>query len=173
MTIKDVYNYDNPRFSMLRDPMRRVMGAFGNAEKWFATLKEWALMEAALPSLSDAIHALEHKQPERIDLFADGFRPWHLMVEYPPTDELAEDITDVDYLFEICLRIIAETNLALLDFAKLIDDMEFRSMIVAVEEIMAQNNADRSKLMQAAAMWDTNPQATSFDNFVRNLFQED
>ena len=173
MSINEVFNYTNERFSFLRDPMREVMSAYGSAEKWFATLKEWALMKLNAPNLSAAIHALEHKQPERIDTFADLFRPWHLMVEYPATDELTEEIDSVPRLFEACIIIIEKVDEALRGFLAEVDNTEFHSMVVTVEDLMRENNDDRIKLMQAWGIWKPDQEMTSFDQFVARLFGED
>ena len=71
MRAQEYASWDNPRFAPMREPMRRVMEAYGNAEKWFADIKDRVLCDMGMPFLSDAIHKLEHKQPERIDEFAE------------------------------------------------------------------------------------------------------
>ena len=45
MRAQEYASWDNPRFAPMREPMRRVMEAYGNAEKWFADIKDRVLCD--------------------------------------------------------------------------------------------------------------------------------
>ena len=56
--LRDIYHYENPRFSPLRDAARRATAAYQNAARGLDTLKEWVLVEFGLVHTADAIHRL-------------------------------------------------------------------------------------------------------------------
>lgn len=175
MRAREYANWDNPRFAPMREPMRRVMEAYGNAEKWFADIKDRVLCDMGMPFLSDAIHKLEHKQPERVDAFADIPHDYHLRLPYPGTPELDEDFNDdLDRVFEVCVVIVDAVDGALGDFIRVTADGEFNALSLKAEELQMQNTGDRQKLLSAWSMWDTGSMSrASFDNWCRNLFAED
>lgn len=165
----DVYSYQNPRFAPLREPMRNLIGAWGNAEKWFATLKEWPLIEMGMPHFSDIVHKLEHIQPERLDVWADAYRPWHLPLEYPATPELAEEITDMDRLFEVCIGIVDEVDVAMSKVIHAFEDGEFDSLAQVTENLRIENQADKVRLMNLWALWDSGVNPAAFDLAAKEL----
>ena len=69
--VRDIYNYTNPRYAGLRDPMRRVVGAYQNANRFLDTVQEWVYIEAGMIHTSRMIHNLAHKMPEQFDKVAD------------------------------------------------------------------------------------------------------
>ena len=170
MKMREIYNYKNPKYAKLKEPMRNLIGAWGDAEKWFATLKEWPLIEAGMPSLSDAIHKLEHVQPERIDAFAHAYRPWHLELIYPATDELVEEIGDLDHFFEICVGIVDHVDEALMNMIKVTSGGEFNSLALSCENLQIENQQDKEKLLQAWEMWDNGVSPSSYDKWIAHLY---
>ena len=175
MRAREYANWENPKFAPLMGPVRRVMEAYGNAEKWFADIKDRVLCDMGMPFLSDAIHKLEHKQPERIDEFAAIPHDYHLRLPYPGTPELDEDFNDdLDRVFEVCVTIVDAVDGALGDFIRVTADGEFNALSLKAEELQMQNTGDRQKLLSAWSMWDTGSMSrASFDNWCRNLFAED
>lgn len=168
MKKRDFYNYDNPKFAGLRDPMRRVMTAYGEAERYFALIKEITWAEFGMKALTNYIHALEHIQPDAVDGFKAIMAEQGLMVEYPSISELAEDFPDLDRVFEVCVGIIDETDAALRNFIRIIDaeHSEISALARKMENLQMQNSAERSFLLEAWSMWDNNPSYTSFDNWM-------
>ena len=168
MKKRDFYNYDSPKFNILREPMRKVMTAYGEAERFFALIKEITWAEFRMKSLTNYIHALEHIQPDAVDAFKDILAEQGLMVEYPPINELVEDLRDLDRVFEVCVEIVNNTDEALKEFIKVvdIDRPEFSAMARKAENLQMQNSAERTFLLEAWSMWDNNPSYTSFDNWV-------
>lgn len=168
MKRKEYYNYKNEEFSFLRDLMRNVMQAYGGAERYFATVKEITWAEFGMKSLTNYIHALEHIQPEEVDKFKEIMAEYGLMVEYPPIAELAEDFQDLDKVFEVCVGIIDETDEALRKMIEEIDveHKKYSSMARKIENLQMSNSKQRKFLLEAWAMWDSEPSYTSFDNWV-------
>ncbi len=168
MRKRDYYNYNTPRFQPLREPMRKVMTAYGEAERHFALIKEITWAEFGLKSLTNYIHSLEHIQPDAVDKFKAIMAEIGLMVDYPTVEELVEDFPDLDKVFEVCVGIIDETDEALREFITLIDTQhrEFSALARQMENLQMQNSAERSFLLEAWSMWDNNPSYTSFDNWV-------
>lgn len=168
MKKRDFYNYDSPKFNILREPMRKVMTAYGEAERFFALIKEITWAEFGMKSLTNYIHALEHIQPDAVDAFKDILAEQGLMVEYPPINELVEDLRDLDRVFEVCVEIVNNTDEALKEFIKVvdIDRPEFSAMARKAENLQMQNSAERTFLLEAWSMWDNNPSCTSFDNWI-------
>ena len=97
--LRDIYHYENPRFSPLRDAARRATAAYQNAARGLDTLKEWVLVEFGLVHTADAIHRLAHEQPKRFDVIGDILHQRHLMQEYPETPEYRERPEDMDGVF--------------------------------------------------------------------------
>lgn len=168
MRKRDYYNYKTAKFAPLREPMRRVMVAYGEAERHFALIKEITWAEFGMKSLTNYIHALEHIQPDAVDKFKSIIAEIGLMVDYPTISELVEDFPDLDKVFEVCVGIIDETDEALRDFISLIDGQhkEFSALARKMENLQMQNSAERSFLLEAWSMWDNNPSYTSFDNWI-------
>lgn len=175
MRAREYANWENPKFAPLMGPVRRVMDAYGNAEKWFADIKDRVLCDMGMVFLSDAIHRLEHKQPERVDAFADIPHDYHLRLPYPGTPELDEDFNDdLDRVFEVCVTIVDAVDGALGEFIRVTADEEFNALSLKAEELQLQNTGDRQKLLSAWSMWDNGGMSrASFDNWCRNLFAED
>lgn len=167
------YSWRNERFSKLYEPVRRVMGAYGNAEKWFADVKDRVLTELGMPFLSDHIHALEHLQPERIDEFSKVVHVYGLRLPYPETKELAENLNDdLDRVFEVCVRIIDEIDEAINEFIRESADGEFNALSLKAEELQLINTYDRRALIEAWKMWDNGEMSrASFDSWCKKHFE--
>lgn len=175
MRAREYANWENPKFAPLMEPVRRVMEAYGNAEKWFADIKDRVLCDMGMVFLSDAIHRLEHKQPERIDAFADIPHDYHLRLPYPGTPELDEDFNDdLDRVFEVCVTIVDAVDGALGDFIRVTADGEFNALSLKAEELQLQNTGDRQKLLDAWTMLDNGGMSrATFDSWCRKLFADD
>lgn len=182
MEKRDIYNYKNPKFYALRDPMRKVMRAFLDAERYFAAIKEVVWGRYGMPYLSDAIHALEHKQPERIDAFSSAMRQEGLEVEYPGTPELDEPLDVLDEVFRVCVDLTDNIDRSLQDFIDVSDKRnsgatpqqgKFPALARQAEQLQIENSQDRTKLLEAWSMWGNKPGISSFDKWVRTLYKED
>ena len=125
--------------------------------------------------LSNAVHHLEHVQPERIDLFAEIPHDYHLRLPYPGTPELDEEFDDdLDRVCEVCVQIVDEINEALGAFIRVTADGEFNALSLKAEELQILNTDDRKKLLEAWAMWDNGGMSrASFDSWCRRLFESD
>ncbi len=175
MTAREYAGWNNPNFTAIKEPMRGVMKAYGNAEKWFADIKDRLLADMGMVFLSNAVHHLEHVQPERIDLFAEIPHDYHLRLPYPGTPELDEEFDDdLDRVFEVCVQIVDEINEALGAFIRVTADGEFNALSLKAEELQILNTDDRRKLLEAWAMWDNGGMSrASFDSWCRRLFESD
>lgn len=170
MKRRDYYNYANPKFSPLRDPMRKVMTAYGEAERFFATIKEKTWANFGLKSLTNYIHSLEHLQGGYVDTFKSILAEIGLEIEYPAVGELAEEMPDLDKVFEVCVGIVDDVDEALRDFIAEIDERhkEFSALARKVENLQMQNSAQRSFMLEAWNMADNNISLSSFDDWVNN-----
>ena len=169
---KEIYNYKNPQFYNLRDPMRGVMTAYMNAEKWFATIKEITWAEFGMKFLTDGIHAYEHLQPEAIDEFKGIMAQYGLEVEYPATSELTEEFPDLDRVFEVCVQILDEINVALSRFIKETNNETFEPLARQAEQLQINNSMLRTKMLEAWSMFDGSTSLSSFDKWCKSLFDD-
>lgn len=183
MTKRDYFNYENPKFYALRDPMRKVMKAFLDAERYFAAIKEVVWGRYAMPYLADAIHSLEHKQPPRIDQFSDAMRQEGLEIEYPGTEELAEPLESLDEVFRVCVELTDSIDHTLQMFIDAADKRngdrgipqtdkrgKFPALARQAEQLQIDNSTDRTKLLESWAMWGNQPSASSFDKWVKSRY---
>lgn len=184
MTKREYFNYENPAFYNLRDPMREVMKSFLDAERYFAAIKEVVWGRYAMPYLSDAIHSLEHKQPGRIDQFSDAMRQEGLEIEYPGTAELDTDsLESLDEVFRVCVELTDNIDRALQMFIDVADKRKgerglaltekqgkFPALARQAEQLQIDNSADRTKLLESWAMWGNQPSASSFDKWVKSRY---
>ena len=170
MKKREKYNYKNPAFESLRQPMRGVMRAYGEAERYFAVYKETSWEQWGMKSLTDYIHALEHIQPEAVDEFKEILAEVGLPVEYPGIDEVITAFENLDELFESCVEIIDTTDDALRSFCTAIDTEhpELGALARGVETLLTKNSAERTFLLEAWSMWDNSDSVTSFDNWVEH-----
>lgn len=172
MKLADFYNYENEKFSPVRDAARRVTAAMQNANRGLDSLKEWVLIEMGLVHTSDAIHELAHKQPKMWDELADILHQRHLMQEYPATEEYTKRPDDMDGVFEEIMRLLRENDEALKDFIRVCDENAQYALARQAETIQIENSEDCTKFLQAWAMFDDgSSSATSFDNWVKHLFE--
>ena len=183
MTKREYYNYKNPVFGALRDPMREAMKGFLEAERYFAAIKEVVWGRYGMPYLSEAIHTLEHKQPERIDQFSDAMRQFGLEIEYPGTPELDEGLETLDSVFRVCVELTDNVDKGLQEFIEVADrkrgargmpptDQQgaFPALARQAEQLQIENSADRTRLLEAWSMWGNNPSMSSFDKWVKSRY---
>ena len=171
MKLAEIFNYDNPMFSQLRDAARKVTASMQNANRGLDTIKEIVLIEMGLVHTSDAIHELAHKQPHYFDQIGDLLHQRHLMQEYPATEEYTKRPEDMDEVFEEIMRLLRENDEALRDFIKVCDENAQYALARQAETIQIENSEDCTKFLQAWAMFDEgSSSATSFDNWVKHLF---
>ncbi len=186
MTKRAFFNYENPRFSALRDPMRQTVRAFWAAMHYFAAIKEVVWGRYGMAYLSDAIHTLEHKQPERIDQFSALMRQQGLEIEYPGTPELNEPLASLDEVFRVCVELTDNIDRALQCFIQVADRKEgengarpaelqgvFPGLARQAEQLQIDNSADRTRLLEAWSMWGNSPSISSFDKWVKSRYDLD
>ena len=172
MKLREIYSYDNPAFSVLRDPARGVIAAYQDANRILDAIQEFCLIEEGMPNLSAAIHFQAHQFPARFDSFADMLHERHLMAEYPATAEMdwREEIKDLDDVFRCTLAAMEDIHDALEAFHAVTDNAKFRPMALFTEELMTQNSADYTKFLEMWARWDNDGGSkTSFDSWVRHF----
>lgn len=168
MKRRDYYNYANPKFGFMRDLMRKVMTAYGEAERFFATIKEKTWANFGLKSLTNYIHALEHLQGDYVDEFKEIFAEIGLEVEYPAVSELAEEMPDIDKVFEVSVGIVDEIDEALRGLIEIIDSehREFSALARKMENLQMKNSAQRTFMLEAWNMADNGVSLSSFDNWI-------
>lgn len=168
-TLRDIYSYDSPTFSVLRDPARDVIAAYQNGNRYLDTIQEYALIEEGMPNLSKVIHRQAHKYPARFDKFADMLHERHLMAEYPATPEMdwRGELKGLDDVFRCILSAMDEIHEALEAFYSVTDNAQFRPMALFAEELMAENSGDYTLFLELWARWNNEPGSkTSFDSWV-------
>ena len=172
MKIADVFNYENEMFSPLRDAARKVTAAMQSANRGLDALKELVLIEMGLVHTSDAIHAVAHKQPGYFDRIGDILHQRHLIQEYPATEEYTKRPEDMDGVFEEIMRLLRENDEALRDLIKACDDSAQYALARQAETLQIENSEDCTKFLLAWQMYDEgSSSATSFDNWVKHLFE--
>lgn len=183
MEKREIYNYKNPKFYSLRDPMREVVRSFWAAMQYYATIKERVWGRYGMFYLSQAIHSLEHKQGGRIDQFSDAMRQEGLELEYPGVPELDEPLDVLDEVFRICVELNDQIDRALQRFIDVADRRmneageapsaeqgKFPALARQAEQLQIDNSSDKTKLLEAWSMWDNKPSISSFDKWVKNIY---
>lgn len=169
MKLREIYNYDNPNFAALRDAARTVTGAYGSANKWLDTVQEGVYIELGMKHTADVIHRLAHLALRWLDEFSGILHERHLRTEYPATEELTEEIRDVDRVFEVVIGILDEIQEALEVFHTAAGTMELMPMALKTEDLIMKCSAEYTKILEMWQMWDTGVSATSFENWVLHL----
>lgn len=183
MEKREIYNYKNPKFYSLRDPMREVVRSFWAAMQYYATIKERVWGRYGMFYLSQAIHSLEHKQGGRIDQFSDAMRQEGLELEYPGVPELDEPLDVLDEVFRICVELNDQIDRALQRFIDVADRRmneageapsaeqgKFPALARQAEQLQIDNSTDKTKLLEAWSMWDNKPSISSFDKWVKSIY---
>jgi len=145
-----VFSYDAPVYKEIKEPARQVVEAYQNAARFLDTLQEWVYIETGMVHTARKLHVLAHEMPKRFDVFGDILHERHLMVMYPPTPELTEDIADMNRVFEIAIGILDEIQNALEKFRTAADNPMLRPMALKTEELMMQNSFEYTQILE---MW--------------------
>lgn len=163
------YSYENPIFATIKEPAKRVVGAYQNAARFLDTVQEWTYIETGAIHTAKVLHNLAHEMPKRFDAFGDMLHERHLMVLYPATPELTEDIEDLDKVFDIALGSLEEIQEALEEFRSLTDNGTLRPMALTTENFMVQNSSDYTRILEMKKMYKSSSSLTSFDNWVKDI----
>lgn len=169
MNIYTQYTYKNTEYEAIRDPARGVVAAYQDAARFLDTIKEWVYIETGMIHTSEFIHRMAHEMPKRFDSFGDILHERHLSIEYPATNELTEEIGDMNRVFEFVISILDNIQEALERFHAATDNGRFKPMALAVEDLMMENSRDYTKVLEAWAMWNQDVSASSFDSWMRHI----
>ncbi|MEG1757805.1 MAG: hypothetical protein RR235_05025 [Oscillospiraceae bacterium] len=166
--LNEMFGYSNRIYAPLKEPARRVVEAFQNAARFLDTVQESVYIDAGMPCTSRVIHRLAHDMPKRFDVLGDALHERRLKVEYPPTPELTEPIEDIDKALEIVTGTLDEIHEALEAFRFIADRAEFRPFALKADELIAQNSAEYTRILQLWAMWDScgKANAAAYDSWV-------
>lgn len=170
---KDIFNFDNPVYSVLREPSRQVIKAYQDANRFFDTTQEYVYIEEGMPNLAQIIHKQAHEFPKRFDKFGDMMHERHLLIEYPETPELnwREELKDLDSVFDLLIKVFDNIQEALEKFYKVTDNEKFRPMALFAEEMMLENSKDYTKFLEIWFRWNNDGGSkTSFDSWCKHLF---
>ena len=183
MKKRDYYTYENPKFYALRDPMREVIRSYWAAMQYYATIKEVVWGRYGMAYLSDALHTMEHKKPEYIDQCSSIMRQQGLEIEYPSVPELDELLDSLDEVFRVCIELNDNVDKALQRFINVADRKEnevggvpnqnqghFPGLARQAESLQIENSKDRKKLLESWSMWDNGPSMSSFDKWVKSIY---
>lgn len=168
-----VFSYDNPVYKEIKEPARRVVEAYQNAARFLDTLQEWVYIETGMVHTARKFHLLAHEMPKRFDVFGDILHERHLMVVYPPTPELAEDIPDMNRVFEIAIGTLDEIQDALEKFRTAADNPNLRPMALKTEDLMMQNSHEYTQILEMWKMYENLSSYTSYDSWVKRLMEGD
>lgn len=172
--LREIYSYDNPRFSALREAARRATAAYQNAARGLDTLKEWVLVEFGLVHTAEAIHTLAHEQPKRFDAIGDILHQRHLMQEYPETEEYRQRPEDLNGVFGAVIGLLEEIEASLKDCVYEAESANLYPLARAFENLQMENSASYERMLCAWQMYDrTDGSADSFDSWMAGLFRED
>ena len=84
-----------------------------------------------------------------------------------------ETIEDMNKAFDVVADVIFDVDAALNRFIDATAGTENNSMSLSAENLQMENTADRTKVLEAWKMWDSNPGKTSFDNWVKRLTESE
>ncbi len=168
--MRDLFSYENPRFSMLKEPGRNVVKAYQNAARFLDTLKEWVWIETGMGYASEYIHNLAHEMPKRFDAFGDILHDYHLMVIYPATPELTEDIQDMEKVFAIAVDVLDDIDGALKEFVRAVEVGGHDDMKATLDALLEQNRNSYNGILQMWKMWEGCQSPGVFDSWVHQTF---
>lgn len=176
MKAKDIFSFDNAKYAPLRQPMREVIAAYQNANRFLDTVQEYVYIEHGMPYFARAIHNEAHKFPKEFDRFADMLHERHLMAEYPATEEMdwKAMLSDIDDVFETIIGVFDDIQTALEAFRSATDTADFRPMSLFAEELMLNNSKDYTKFLEAWTRWNEDGGSkTSFDGWCNHFFDSE
>lgn len=174
MKFKDIYNFDNVKYGVLRDASIKVNGAYLDCNRYLDTCKEYVFIEQGMINLSEIIHRQAHKALATLDVFGDLLHERHLMQIYPETLMLdwQAEFDGLDSVFEFVIKTLEHIQEALEVFRKATDNAEFRAMALKAEELMLDNSGDYTKFMEMAFRWQNDGGSkTSFDNWCKKYIK--
>ena len=172
---KDIFNFDNPTYAVLREPSRGVIKAYQDANRFFDTTQEYVYIEQGMRYLARIIHNEAHEFPKRFDNFVDMLHERHLMGEYPETAELLwkEELKDLDDVFNLLIKVLDNIQEALENFHKVTDNEKFRPMALKVEEMMLENSGVYTKFLELWVRWnEEGGSKTSFDSYCAKYLHD-
>lgn len=180
MKLKDKFNFDNPKFGVLRDSARVVSREYLQGNRCLDEAKEYVYIEQSLKFCSDIIHLQAHKFLELLDTFGDLLHERHLMQEYPATEEIdwKTTFTDMDSVFDFIVKVLENVGEALEQFHAKTDNAQFRPMALKTEELMLINSKDHTKFLELWAIYDqlnekgSMGSPTSFDSYCKKFLDE-
>ena len=174
MKKREFFNYENPKFFALRDPMREVIRAYWAAMQYYASIKEIVWGRYGMAYLSDSLHTMEHKQPEYIDQFSAIMRQQGLEIEYPSVPELDELLDSLDEVFRVCIELndinVADRKENEVGGVPSQSQGHFPGLARQVESLQIENSKDRKKLLESWSMWDNGSSMSSFDKWVKSIY---
>lgn len=174
MEVKNIFNYKNERYAMLREPMRGVIGAYQDGNRWLDTTQEYLYIEQGLVNCARVFHEQAHKFLQEMDGFVDMLHENHLMGEYPTTEELdwQEELVDVNSAFELVVRIFDHIEDALTTFRDVANTNRHLAMGLTAEDLIVANSQKRTKFLEMWNMWNNNVKASSFDNWCKKYLED-
>lgn len=176
MKLKDIYNFDNEKYALLRDSSIAVSKAYLDCNRYLDSCKEYVYIEEGMPNLSKIIHLQAHKALETLDIFGDLLHERHLMQVYPETPMLdwKAEFKDLDSVFEFVIRTFDNIQEALEKFHETTDNAEFRAMALKIEELMLDNSKDYTKFLEIGFRWQNEGGSkTSFDSWCKEFLNKD
>lgn len=175
MKLKDIFNFDNEKYALLRDSSIAVSKAYLDCNRFLDSCKEYVYIEEDMPNLSKIIHLQAHKALETLDMFGDLLHERHLMQIYPETPMLdwKSEFKDLDSVFEFVIRTLDNIQEALERFYKATDNAEFRAMALKTEDLMLDNSKDYTKFLEIGFRWQNDGGSkTSFDSWCEEYLED-
>ena len=176
MKLKDIFNFDNEKYSRLRDSSIAVSKAYLDCNRFLDSCKEFVYIEEGMTNLSNVIHLQAHKALERLDDFGDLLHERHLMQIYPETPMLdwRAEFKNLNDVFEFVIRTLENIQEALERFHETTDNATFRAMALKSEELMLDNSGDYTKFLEIGFRWQNDGGSkTSFDNWCKTYLDKD
>ena len=158
MKINEEYSYNNPRYSKLKEPMRKVMASYQNGARWFDTLQEELLMGKGLQQIPKIIHNMAHSFPKEFDAFSEILHTRNLKVEYPATDEIifTQEELLLDSVFSFILKVIGSIDIELSNIINICDnDTELKGMVDSLSALQQLNSQKMDIVLNMWRMFDT------------------
>lgn len=162
------FSYDNPRYAPIREASRKAVAAFQDAARHLDSIQEWVYIKSGLVHTAHMIHERAHQQPARFDKLGDALHTLHLMTEYPATAEFDLSLLEtMDDAFRECINALDRVAEALYEFREICEKLpDTVSLALEAENLLMENSADYTDILDAWNMWDKAKSPTSFDNWI-------
>ena len=167
------FGWDNPKYDNLETPVREVMSAYQNANKWLDSIKEHILINLNCPYFSNIVHELAHTMPARFDEFGDILHTEGLGIPYPTTMEWENPIGNISESIKRIYEILDQIRVSLRVFKLAAESCDCLEMSIACDPLLTDIHAEYMFFHRAESMLNSfGGNLAQWDKFIYEFYQD-